>query len=599
MVRSPSAALLALGCVLAGCQGQIGAPVPGVGPPQRPGPVPGQPNPDPSPNPDPTPGTPPDYSFRCDPAAPVSVTPLRRLSVLQYENTLADLFQNIAGLDPIAVARAGLAALPPDDVGSTFRGLDARLSDRHVQAFYDVADAVAAAVIAADPPLIALAGRCALDALPTAACVDTFLDGFALRVFRRPLTLEERARYQALNDGTRDGRELFRSLVFSLLMAPQFLYHTEVDGSAVGTSNSLSLSAHELASRLSYHFWQSMPDAELLSAASDGSILTEAGYAAEVARVFADPKTQRTMSTFYAEWFQTGAITNFRRSPAFDSFIAGTGIDDPGADYLPAAADEIDQLTAYYTWTAPGSFRDLLLTDLSFTRSPYLAQSYGVDPWDGTSAQPRLPSTERAGLLTRVAFLLSGTHTTHPIHRGAVVRRRLLCDQLVAPDPATLPPGSLVPPPPDPSQTTRQRFANKVLSEPCASCHRMMNPIGYVLERYDALGRYRTVEHIFDEATGAEVNALPIDSRSTPGIVPGDPTEIETGPELSRLVADSGRAEPCFARQYFRFTHHREEVVAEDACTLESVRAAVSGGNLRDALMAIALSPSFRARRVE
>lgn len=127
----------------------------------------------------------------------------------------------------------------------------------------------------------------------------------------------------------------------------------------------------------------------------------------------------------------------------------------------------------------------------------------------------------------------------------------------------------------------------------------MMNPIGYVLERYDALGRYRTVEHIFDEATGAEVNALPIDSRSTPGIVPGDPTEIETGPELSRLVADSGRAEPCFARQYFRFTHHREEVVAEDACTLESVRAAVSGGNLRDALMAIALSPSFRARRVE
>src|SRR5207244_8966181 len=139
----------------------------------------------------------------------------------------------------------GLQGLPADDAGAAFTGMDARLSDRHVQAFYLAADAIASALSSSDQNLTRLATSCALDAAPAAACVDRFLDGFAMRAFRRPLTTDERARYSALNDGTRDGRELFRALVLSLLMTPDLLYHLEIAGTAKDAAETnLDLSAY-------------------------------------------------------------------------------------------------------------------------------------------------------------------------------------------------------------------------------------------------------------------------------------------------------------------------------------------------------------------
>jgi hypothetical protein len=125
-----------------------------------------------------------------------------------------------------------------------------------------------------------------------------------------------------------------------------------------------------------------------------------------------------------------------------------------------------------------------------------------------------------------------------------------------------------------------------------------MNPIGYVLERYDAVGRYRTMEQIYDEVTGAQVNSLPVDSSAVPMINPGDQTVVDTGPALSQLVAASGQTEPCFAKQYFRFTYERQETDS-DNCALEDVRAALTQGNLPEALKAVALSPAFKQRRVQ
>jgi hypothetical protein len=535
--------------------------------------------------------------FLCDPSGLGSPSPLRRLSIVQYRNTVRDLFAPTP-VDALADASAEIDRLPVDESGESFRNMDARLSDQHVRGFFRVADRLATASTS-DAALAAIAGDCALGAAPYTACVDGFLDGFAARAFRRPLTGEERARYQALDDGTRDGRELFRALVFSILMAPPFLYHVEVEGEAVRSDElHYALGPYELASRLAYHFWQSMPDAALLAAAEDGSLLTEEGYAAEARRVFEDPRTEDAVDTFYREWFRLGTMTELPATPGFATFAEGTTIGEPGADHLRAMDDEIVALTRHFTWGAGGSMRDLLLTDLSFTRSPHLAALYGVEAWDGVGPQPRLPAAERSGILTRAAFLLSGTHNTHPIHRGAVVRRRVLCDELPQPDPASLPPGSLVPPPVTADQTTRERFENKVQNEPCASCHRMMNPIGYVLESFDAIGRFRHEERIIDESTGEVLNVLPIDSSSTPEVVRGDTTVMSTGVELSRAVADSGRADACFARHYFRFTFAREES-ADDGCALERVRAILGeGGSLRDALFAIAMDPGFKSRRV-
>lgn len=533
--------------------------------------------------------------FQCNAANENTVTPLRRLSVAQYRNSLRELFTPAPGFDALTVGASGLSKLPIDDDALPFASLDVRFSEDHLTAWYEISDALATAVTNDTSALTALAGNCATQTTANTACIDGFLDRFALRVFRRPLTTEERARYHALNDGSRDGKELFRSLFFSLLMAPQFLYHAEVNGQALDAEEkNLALDGYELASRLSFHFWQSMPDDALLTAARDGSLLTEDGYRAQVERVMADPRTRATISSFYAEWFHIGRVTRFPTSAAFTSFASGTTIGQSGADHLAAADAEIDALTQYFTWDHPGTVKDLFTTNLSFTRSPHLASLYGVQPWNGTGLPPSLPAGERAGLLTRVAFLVSGNQNTHPIHRGAAVRRRVLCDELQSPP--ALPPDALTPPAPHPGLTTRQRFENKIANQPCAGCHAQINPIGYVLEQYDAIGRFRTQEKVLDETSGALLNTLPIDSSAVAAVLADDPSLISTGAELSEKVAVSGKVEACFARQYFRFTTRRMESVA-DGCVLERMRT-TAGGDLQSALKQMALDPTFRTRKV-
>lgn len=533
-----------------------------------------------------------DGTFACTPGDAPSVTPLRRLSRLQYENTLADLFDGVPGIESlIGSAMSGM----PADEAPEYRGMDTRVSERHVQAFYDVADVLAGSAVE-DAALAALAGDCATAPTASAGCIDAFLDDFGLRALRRPLTTEERTRYHALNDGTRDGREVFRSLVFSLLMAPQFLYQVEVDGTPAGSELHLALGPYEVASRLSYHFWQTMPDDALFAAAADGSILTDEGYEAQVRRLFDDPRTRVTVATFYDEWLDVGATT-LRPGAALDALVDDAGLTGSEDAFLTAAADEIRALTAHYTWTDPSGIQALVRSNVTLTDSPELAGLYGVSPSDGTTPVA-LPAAERSGLLSRAAFLISGNHTTHPIHRGFFVRHRLLCEELVAPSPTELPAGSLVPPAQDPTVTTRVRYERKVASPQCASCHVRMNPIGYVLEQYDGLGRFRTFETVFDDVTGDVLAMLPVDSRAAPRISLDDATEVSTAAELTELVAESPRLPGCFAMNYFRFAHHRE-VTAHDGCTLEGVRAALAGGTLEDALFSIAMQPSFRQRTVE
>jgi hypothetical protein len=536
-----------------------------------------------------------DGTFACAPAAGPSASPLRRLSVLQYRNTLRDLLGS--NVDVKTIAGDELARIPVDDTALPFTIMDTRLSDQHVRGYQRIADKIANAVTTADASLRAVAGACALDAAPTAACVSSFLKDFGTRALRRPLTAEEQTAYAALNDGTRGTRELFRALMFVLLQAPSFAYHVEVDGAAVAADdNTFKLDAWGLASRLSYHFWQSMPDAALFAAAADGSLLTDAGYTAQVDRLFGDPRTRDALAVFYAEWWHVGWLSAFPDTPGMRTLAQGTTVFAPGADHLPAMTDEIRAMTEHFTFATPGTYKDLLLTDLSFTRSSHLAALYGVVPWDGTSAYPHMPAGERAGILTRGAFLVNDNYETHPIHRGIVVKRRVLCQDIPQPDPASLPAGALAPPPLSADTTTRQRYENKTAPAQCNACHGSFNPIGFVLERYDALGRVRTQEPIIDEATGKVLATLPVDSAAAPMLAPGDARVIQTGPELSQMVAASPDVEPCFARQYFRFTYARNESDA-DNCALEAVRTALAGGSLASALRAIALDASFRGRR--
>ena len=513
-------------------------------------------------------------------------TPLRRLTRLSYVNTLEALF----GAGAVDSVSAELGQLFPDgENSSVFTGNDLRVTQRHIDAWYGITNTLTRAVTSDAAALEALAGACAVASSLDRTCVEAFVSSFGERAFRRPLTTAERSRYAELYDANVPAAEVFRGVLFTLLLAPQFLYQFETEGTPAATPGRLLLSGHELAARLSYHFWQAPPDATLTSAAADGSLLTDAGYRAEVDRIFSDPRTRETVSRFFREWLSLVGFSGFVNTPAFTAFAEGTDADLVLYDDM---VGEVDDMVTHYVWDSDGSYADLLTSNLVFTQSPRVADLYGVAPWDGSGANPTFPAGERSGLLTRAALLVEGNEITNPIKRGSFVLHSVLCGDLAPP--TNLPPDALTLPPFDPNQSTRQRFEAKTSPAECAGCHMTLNPLGFALESFDALGRFRTEERVFGD-DGALANTVAVNPTVDLELGSGIVT-VANATEYSAALAAQPEAVDCVARQYFRFTYRRHED-AGDSCTVAAIRARVEGsGSLREALRSVALEPWFREK---
>ena len=543
-------------------------------------------------------------SVTCDKGAAPGVSPLMKLSTLEYKNTVKDLLTSVGAVAVLPGIDGLLASIPDDSLADGFRGRDNRTALEHVQGYFNVGRAVGDAV-AKDPALLTtVAGACAAEATLSATCVNGFLDRFVRLAYRRPLGDADRADYTSLNDGVRSPAQAIRAMLIVALSSPRFVHQVEVDGTPLASSSDLlQLTAYEIASRLSYAFWQTMPDAALLTAAEDGSLATDAGFAQQLARVFEDPRTQETLWSFWYEWFRLEKFTGFETTrPALQALAAGESLGVAGHEHYKDMVQEVRELTQLFTFQKTGTLADLLTTDVSVTRSADLAHLYGVSPWSGTGDYPKLPPGTRAGLLQRAALLVSNLEQTNPFHRGALLRRSVLCDSLPQPDPNSLPPGSLDPPPPSTAQTTRQRFQAKVEGNAlCQACHGGFSDMGYVLESFDALGRYRTTEQVYDEKTGAKIADLPIDTNATPKVTPDDLAPVANASELNQRLVASQKVEACMAQRYFEYTTRRAVSDATlDTCVVQDLAAGLKDPalGLNGAFRRLAQYSSFFQRKV-
>jgi Protein of unknown function (DUF1592)/Protein of unknown function (DUF1588)/Protein of unknown function (DUF1595) len=522
-------------------------------------------------------------------------TPLLKLTSRQYRNTLHDVLRSVGAESAWKAAQDALVTLPPD-VHEGYRQLDERVAQNHIDTYYNVARSVADAFASDDTLTRAVAGACAVAATPDADCMRGFVEKLGHQIFRRPVTDAERALYldAAMTEVT--GKDAVAAVAFSLLMSPPFVYHMELGGTLDDGETVVRVDGHALASRLSYLFWDTMPDAALLAAADDGSLLTPAGYSAQVERLFGDPRTRETVWDFYRQWWELEGFPGFASGAVFAAHSAGLDFEKQGESHYQAMVAEIQSMADHFTWETEGSVADVLSTDRAFSTSKILAELYGVEVWDGKGTAPMLPN--RAGLITRAATLVTGDHKTGPFDRGAFVRTLLLCDEIPRPDPATLPPGSLEPPAASMSLTTRERFTEKTQASACMACHTHFNDIGYMLESYDSLGRYRTAEKVYDDS-GKVIATLPLDVAATPQVTSGDESRLEGPLALVDAVVKSGRTNACFAQQYFRFAFRRLEGNT-DGCTLSSIERALSatGGSLEYALRQAAFEPTFQWKGV-
>jgi hypothetical protein len=402
-------------------------------------------------------------------------------------------------------------------------------------------------------------------------CVRAFVERFGRRVFRRPLTAEEAARYTALVAAQPDLATGVRVALRVMFSSPYFLYRFEI-GEPQGNGTS-RLTAHEIAAALSYAFWGTTPDDALLDAADSGGLDTPAGIEDHARRLLDDPRARTTVGTFAVQWLGVekvlAADKNTALYPGFDQALRQASLAETRALVEGVVLDG-------------GRFDDLFLADTTSAEGT-LAELYGSDE------RGALPAERRAGLLTHASVLATYAHSdqTSPVRRGLFVRERLLCMDLGTP-PANA--GGV----PDVSAdaTTRERFEQHSSDVACNSCHQHIDPLGFGFERFDAVGRIR------DTDAGKPVDSSGFITYLEGWTVDGGNHAFASLPELGALLAGSDRARGCFVAQTWRFVGGRLDT-PEDAATLArlSARFEEADGDVRELLVDLTQTRGFVVRR--
>ncbi|HWB77750.1 MAG TPA: DUF1592 domain-containing protein, partial [Nannocystaceae bacterium] len=500
-------------------------------------------------------------------AAQIGSRPLQRLTPVQYRNTIRDLFGDTEFEASYADESTVTSQLGVRQLRTDAEQVIARRGSWTKEVF-----------------------PCATDGAPDDECVDQFIDGFGRRALRRPADDETRAWLRASYDAAIAEGLAFADamdvLLAAMLQSPDLVYRIEAGVPAEGQpTNIRRLDDWEMASRLSYFLWDTMPDDELFTAAEAGELSTNSGLRDQIERLLADPRSEGRLQHFVSGWLQLdGGQLHLPLEEAFKDA-------DLFPEYNPALQaamrDELEAFVRDVFYEKEAAFDQLFMGRRAYVNGP-LAQLYGVSGGPGdeaTWAWVDLPESQRAGLLTRAAFLtvFAAAKPQSPIRRGVLVLEEVLCQPLGDPPPnASDTPvdggdvddgmGGTI------TRTVRQDVEFRTEQDAtCNACHgTMINPVGFTMEHYDAIGRWQDDEVI---------SGLPVDSS---GNLNGTP--LADAIELSSNLSTNPQVRECFA------DHWLEDALGLpgdmlDECTRDSVRQAfVDNGDMRELLIAIVLS---------
>lgn len=498
------------------------------------------------------------------PVAPV----LPRLTAAQYRNALVDLLGPNLPETPVE----------PDTNPYLFDSIGAStttLSELGAQQYEEAADVVTRAVFADRGRRAALVG-CEVTA-PGDACVVEFLTTFGRRVVRRPLTPVELDRWVgvATTLADPDGWEGLRLAVAGLLQSASFLYRVEVGEPDPEKEGQNRLTGWEMATRLSFLLWNTIPSDALLDAAEAGDLDHAEGVAAAAESLLADERARPALQAFFAQYLDLRRLDGIERNPeTYPAFVPGM---------TAAMRTEVELLVDDVVFGAEeADARGIFSTRRTFVNSE-LAALYGVDA-PGADASTFVPvelaaDGPRAGILTSAAFLTMNAHETQtsPTARGKYIRERVLC-QSVPPPPNDVD-TSLDPPDGEAPQTVREQLAEHRENPQCAGCHAFTDPPGLVFEGFDSVGAHRTME------AGAPVD--------TSGDLDGKP--LADARALAAMLEDEPMVGHCMVTQLFRHAQSRldadeEGVVLDDL----DARFAASGHDFQTLILELVTHPGFR-----
>lgn len=504
------------------------------------------------------------------PAPMAGRDPLRRLTQVQYRNSVRDLL----GVDAADVA------LPSDgQVGAFTSNGELAIGLLQLDQYAAAAELVAGRAAAR---LDDLSG-CRPAPGAEEACAKALIEALGPRAYRRPLTDADRSaslKVYAAGRAGRDHRGATTLVIEALLQAPDFLYLVE-RGRPDGAGQR-KLDGHEIAARLSYLLWDTLPDPALVTAAAGGELDGADGVARHAARLLADGRARQALVRFHREWLRLGGLSTLSKDPARYPFF--------DESVKAALGAETDAFVDFVVRQSDGRVATLLAAPFSFLTKP-LFRIYGmVEPAGHDPARPiGLSPAQRAGILTQPAVLATHAHAdiTSPVHRGLFLYSSVLCRDLPPPPPNV----DTTPIRPDPTsmKTRRARFVEHQANAACAGCHKLIDPLGFAFERYDAMGAYREMD--VDERAPVDASAEIALGSDIDGPVP------HALPLIAKL-AHSADVRACYARQWFRYARGRHEIPEDDP----ELRALEQGlhaaqGDVRAVLHALVTSDSFRFRR--
>jgi len=401
------------------------------------------------------------------------------------------------------------------------------------------------------------------------------------RAWRRPLTPAEvdalMGLYQVVLDEVEDGEDTFedavRIILEAALFSPHFLFRVELDPDPTSLVPH-PLSDYELASRLSYFLWSSMPDDQLFALAAAGELHDPAVLEQQVDRMLADSRSEALVHNFAGQWLYIRALDDlFKDTWTFPNF------DDSLRASMRVEMQEF--FRSFITEARPMSD---LINGTTTMVDDNLAAIYGVEPMGNGWYEIDLAGLPRRGLLTSPGLMtvLSHPETTSPVKRGKWILDQLLC--LPPPPP---PPDIEIPPPdPDSGETMREQLAKHREDPLCASCHDQMDPLGLALENYDAIGQHRTHDKGFLIDPSGEMAT--------------DGTPFQDALELAELMAADQEFPGCTVSKTFVYALGRG-LTLDDLDDLDAIEAGFVLANMRfpDLVKLIVTSDPFMQRRGE
>ncbi len=322
------------------------------------------------------------------------------------------------------------------------------------------------------------------------SCAEHIVSELAGRAFRGELDGASRVQLLSLYaSGRRSGdfESGIRRVVAGILASPSFLYRVNVGIDSADPDAARQLTDLELASRLSFFLWSSIPDAELLQAARGGTLHDPAVLEAQVRRMLASPKSVALVTNFAFEWLNVARLEEISPDPRIFPYASGP------ADLRAAFKEEL-RLFIDGIFRSNSSVLDLLSSDHTFVNER-LALHYGISTVKGDQFRPiTLTESARRGLLGKAAVLML---TSYPNRTAPVLRGAWILERIAGTPPGTPPPnvGNLKEDSPgNQPRTIREKMAEHSRRPNCFACHGIMDPLGFALENFDAVGQYRTVD---------------------------------------------------------------------------------------------------------